>query len=234
LLESSAAMSLAEMQATLRRDLERDAEPERPRAAPPPPAETPREPDPASAATTRTRVELGVGYGSQWTGPELGLLHGPGARFGIERNVGGGSLFATFGFLQGFEQEYESSLLVVVVRSSVLRLLSGGALELGSGAELALALGGGVDLQRVTPRAMPGGYTLLAEPSSDTTPWLRAEVGPRWRAAPLSAFLSVTGDLSPSRTHYDVAGAVGTQTLFETWRARPGVLLGVAWYGDLD
>lgn len=226
LLENDAAMTRDEMQRALRRDLDAD-NPEKP--SPPPPIPPKSAPPSEPARGERWRLELGVGYATEWSGPDLGLLHGPGVRLGVGHGGEASGVFGVVHVMQGFEQEHEAAELLVQVRTTSARLLLGAELGMAPTSALSVAFGAGFDAQRVTPRAVPGGLPDIAPEQTHTTPWLSLELGPRWVVSPLVLSLLGVVDVGLQDTHYDVRGLQQDDELFVPWRIRPGLVFGVAW-----
>jgi hypothetical protein len=92
-------------------------------------------------------------------------------------------------------------------------------------------VGVGVDWAVIQPRYVEGGLSRVLPETSDTTVWLRAELGVELRFGSVHLALSLLNDVSSVDTHYDVtrAGRAERERLVTPWRVRPGVRVAVGW-----
>jgi hypothetical protein len=185
--------------------------------------------EPAPSAL-RSRIQLAGAYSTQWSGPELGALHGPALRLEWERARGAESSWfaAATGELR-WDQSYESSLVDVAVASRAA-WLTGGIKHTWRGELRMLAgLGLGVDWAVIQPRDVEGGLSRVLPETSDTTMWLRAELGLERRLGSVQLALSLLTDVSTLDTHYDVRRTGRAERLVTPWRVRPGLRVAVGW-----
>jgi hypothetical protein len=186
--------------------------------------------EPAPSALPRWRIQLAGAYNTHWSGPELGLLHGPALRLEWERALGAESSWfaAATGELR-WAQSYESSLVAVDVVSRAVWLTAGMKHAWRQELRLLAGLGLGVDWAVIAPRDVEGGLSRVLPETSDTTVWLRAELGLERRLGSIQLALSLLVDASTVDTHYDVRRAGRAERWVTPWRVRPGVRVAVGW-----
>lgn len=209
------------------KDAERPASEKSPGSAPAPPKATR---GPAPSAQERWRIQLAGAYSTHWSGRELGLLHGPALRLEWERWLGAESSWfaAATGELR-WAQSYESSLVDVVVASRAAWLTGGIKHTWRGELRLLAGVGLGVDWADIQPRDVEGGLSRVLPETSDTTLWLRAEVGLERRFGSIQLALALLTDVSTVDTHYDVRRAGRAERLVTPWRVRPGVRVALGW-----
>jgi hypothetical protein len=186
--------------------------------------------EPAPSGPNRSRIQLAGAYTAHWSGPELGLLHGPALRLEWESALGAESSWfaAATGELR-WDQRYQSALVDVDVASRAA-WLTGGIEHTWRGQLRWLAgVGVGIDWAVIQPRYVEGGLSRVLPETSDTAVWLRAELGVERRFGSVHLALSLLTDVSSLDTHYDVRRAGRAQRLVTPWRVRPGVRVAVGW-----
>jgi hypothetical protein len=186
--------------------------------------------EPAPSVPYRSRIQLDGGYTAHWSGPELGLLHGPALRLEWAGALSAeSSWFAAITGELRWHQRYESTLVDVDVASRAAWLTAGiertwrGQLRWLAGA------GVGIDWAVIQPRYVEGGLSRVLPETSDTTVWLRGELGVERRFGSVHLALSLLVDVSSLDTHYDVRRAGRAERLVTPWRVRPGVRVAVGW-----
>lgn len=186
--------------------------------------------EPAPGALPRSRLQLAGAYATHWSGPELGLLHGPALRLEWERALGAESSWfaAATGELR-WAQSYESSLVGVDVASRAAWLTAGIERAWRSQLRVLTGVGLGIDWADIQPRDVQGGLSRVFPATSDATVWLRAELGLERRLGAIQLALALLADVSTVDTHYDVRRAGRTERVVTPWRVRPGVRVAVGW-----
>ena len=221
LLRSSVGISRAEARAELEQETVREE-----RAPPPLPAPAvSRRPQRDSPS----RFELGVGarYGVLWSGPDLGVSHGPAAELGVAyRTRVRLRLRASAEYW--FPSSLSSSLMEADIGATALRGVFDAGLPLGANRTLYAGIGAGTDLVRVEPVEPAGSEAVPAPAKTHTVPVVRLELGYEIRWAPIELGFAAFVDMSLVDTHYDVAGASGeTEPVGAPWPVRPGTALTV-------
>jgi hypothetical protein len=186
--------------------------------------------EPNTAPSLPSSFRLSLAYLAQWTGSELGLLHGPGLRLEWATRPRAG--FLVGGALTGemhFGQSYSGPLVGVNVRSNSGWLTLVVKRSWSDGTSLGVGAGAGVERSKIVPRAVSGGLRDIAASSSDTTLWLRAELGYERQFAAWSVALGLVTDIFTHDTHYDVSRAGQTERLFAPWAVRPGLRAALGW-----
>jgi hypothetical protein len=97
--------------------------------------------------------------------------------------------------------------------------------------QIALGMGGGLDIVRVEPGAPRAQGVTPSTPETDVVPVLRPEL--RYELTTRSFLLGAAAfaDVSLARTHYDLAESGELRRLGTPWQARPGgaLVLGVVY-----
>jgi hypothetical protein len=219
LLHSSAGLSREEASAELARETDEPTRTEtRQKRAPVRRAPAPR-PSP---------FEIGgaLAYTGLWTGPELGLSHGP----GLELYAGyRGALLLRLraGGQRSFEQSLSATPVAARIQTSSLR----GALELGvtlNGRHgLSLGLGTGAELVFVEPERAAESDVRLESAGSYVVPLLRPELRYELALSSVRLCAAAVTDVLLADTHYDLLENGRQRRLATPWRVRPGALLGL-------
>lgn len=211
---------------------------ERRRPPPPePPAPTPRAPPgPDAAAAARPAgggalaIEIGAAWAVQPFAPGIWSSHeasiaaalGPGAgRWGVWLEAG-----------HRLPVDFRGDAIGVGIDASSLRL--GGTAERLSGTRLALRLGAGAGVERITFQPRAGAAPVeLAPRDSFLVPSARVFVGAAFRLATHAVLtLRLLCDIEAADVHYDIEdGADGGEArrALTPFRLRPGLSLGAAW-----
>jgi hypothetical protein len=171
LLQGAEGLSRAEVRTALRIH---SRPPEEPPATPPQPK--PSSPDPGPRPELHARI--GLAYHGQWSGNELGLLHGPGLRVGADYGIPGASawLLGVSGQLR-FRRRIELPEVGVDVQTAAVRLLLGRLGPLADRVAMVTLLGPGGDWVNNVPRPVGGSSVVLAKRRGHVTPWIRGEFG---------------------------------------------------------
>ena len=220
LLSGEAAMSREQFASSLQ-TLEASSPPDTEVAPEPRPTESPR--------SQRTGPTLGVAYQSYWSGPELGLLHGPALRVGLRRDLARGAFLATLVVAPSFPQLHQERGVEVRVQSTALRLLLGTTSPLRRDWSWVAVGGGGVSLSQISPHVVDEDWS--EKPArTNVTPWLQAELGVSWELSRLMLSTAFSSQLSLVDTHYDHVRGNEPERLFTPWVWQPGGVVGLTWY----
>jgi hypothetical protein len=223
LLQGATGMSRSEVRLALGEEFKPAANP------PGQPSPSPAEPPPRDRPGRALRLRLGATYGLGWSGSAFGLLHGPGILSGLEFVGPRDSLTLTAAFEWHLGQHYRTSEIELEVQSNAGWLLLGWRKPVREPTSLLAALGPGLDLTRVVPRAVPGGAADAVPSYLHPTPWVRAELGFEWGDSPLVLQLLAVTDVSITRTHYDIDRGGSAARVATPWFIRPGVTAAGVW-----
>lgn len=199
-----------------------------PPAPPPAPAEKAQVPQPAPAATTRVRA--GAFYEAQAYagGPEV--WSGPGAMVELRRRPTSARL--GYGALLSGQYRLPSSNDAVGGSSmrfqgGAVHVLAVGSVALSRPAELALGIGGGLDLLHAEAVGGRASEVRFAEGSTRVLPTLRALVRYEHAVPSLRLFVGAGIDVPVESARYLLARPGDTVVLFDAWSVRPFLLAGI-------
>jgi hypothetical protein len=139
------------------------------------------------------------------------------------------SLTLTAAFNWHLSQHHRTSELELAVQSNTGWLLLGWRKPIREPTSFLAALGPGLDLARVVPRAAAPAVANAVPSYLHLTPWVRAELGFEWGDAPLVLQLLAVTDFSIKRTHYDIDRGGSQARLVTPWFVRPGLTVGAVW-----
>jgi hypothetical protein len=194
----------------------------------------------ASEDVARFTGWLGLKYAGQWSGSDLGGVHGPGGEIGIEWRGGASSRSAertpivrtTFSAERWFSQTVTSQQVKASLQSWPLRLGVDVGWPRAHGQTWLFGLAGGVDLTRIEPEAGDPSVTASAA-SVDVVPMLRAALRYEFGTGPWRLAFTAYADVSLLATHYDLARGSSFERLAAPWPVRPGAALVLAWQPTL-
>lgn len=187
----------------------------------------------AESQGTRSRrslaePRLGLGYAAAWTGDALGVRHGPLASLGLDR-IGGTPLTVALVLEGSFIQEYSTDDVGVRTQTSVVRLLLGGQWPLGGSLGFFGAIGGALDVTRVSPFASSERTVSLRSDQTCVVPAAHVQAGIE---VEVGSFLLGTGprvDLYPSDIHYDLMRGGRAERVVTVWPVVAGLSVQGAW-----
>lgn len=211
-----------------------DLEPELATVAPPSPpvAQPPAErPAPVAARPPSTvRLRAGAFYEAEAYagGPEI--WSGPGVNLELRRRRAD-SRFGCGVLLSGHYRLPSSAGSSVATsmrfEGGAAHVLAVGSLALSRPAELALGIGGGIDLLHAEARGERTSEVRFAEGSTRVLPTLRALVRYEHAVPSLRLFIGAGIDVPVESARYLLARPGETVVLFEAWSARPFLLAGI-------
>lgn len=203
--------------------------PPAPAAAPaPPPREAPLPLPPQAVPVTRLRMGAFYEVEAYAGGPEV--WSGPGLVGEVRRTLPRSKL--GYGALVSGQYRLPSSADVAASTSmrftgGAMHLLAVGSVALSRPAELALGIGGGLNLLHVEARGERSSEVRFAEGSTRVLPTLRAMVRYEHAVPSLRLFAGIGLDVPLDSARYLLARPGETVVLFEAWSARPFVLAGI-------
>jgi hypothetical protein len=224
LLRSTEGLSREEVTAELERD-EAAAEAPRP-VEPPSPASHRVERPSRQLGPSLWELHFGLRYAATWSGPELGLSHGPGLGAGVRFRRG-----SSFGLELGADRRFGQSLSTPALAASIERTTFHALLEVGlalSPSQSAfVALGPAVDLSRIRATSAAADVTPAAA-KSDFEPSLRGEL--RYELGSRHFLLGIAALLESSlvKTRYELVHASRSELLAAPAPVRPGAVVTVA------
>ena len=194
----------------------------------PPEEPAPEAPAPSPEPAPRAQGVLGLGYQAQFWGGSVPAYHGPvllgGVRASATRVRPGAML--TVQYLTPVLLQAEA--IDLRLQGAALRVMATLSPRLGESLELNVAVGGGVDLVRVSPAATEDGAAVAADPYTAIFPEAEVDVG---LAARLGRGLALRFDalvgIDMIDSFYFVAGA--PDPLFDPWVVRPGLRATLVW-----
>ena len=203
---------------------------------PPPPVLAPLPPTAPSDEPSPLRLGLGVFYELMTLGADGPLINGPGGALSLRHAAGsfqpGAVLTAQFRLPALAEMENVELELV----GSALRLLAMGDLEFDSAFGLRLALGPGIDIDRVSPRLFGGVSGTVNDPSVEVSAVARAAAAGRLRLTSRLAFeVLLAADVALTHRDYAVRIAGEQRTILDPSRLRPVASIGLhtdLWGGE--
>jgi hypothetical protein len=197
---------------------------------------SPSSPPSRDAAASRapraaaTRVRAGVFYEAQAYGGGAELWTGPGASFAIRHRpagsrVGfGGSLSAQYRLPSDAET---SSTPILRFEGAATHVLATGSYALSRSAELAVALGPGLELTHAEARGDRASDVTFGDGATRLSPVLRSVVRYEHAFPDLRFTVGLGADVPLDRARYLLARSGPPLVLFEGWPLRPFLALGV-------
>ncbi len=184
----------------------------------------------AKVDTDRDNVRFAPSYLFQWTGTDLGVLHGPGLSLAVQRSLASERwLGAALAYTAHFPQHFTNSQIAFRVQGHDLWLTARLELPLAPALSFVTEAGTGVGWSTATPRRVEGGLTRINPPSTNVALWLRMELGIERRLRAFSVQLSTVTDVAIHDTHYDVTVNGKRTRLVTPWGVVPGARLALAW-----
>ena len=175
------------------------------------------------------RHRLGANYGFNFSGSDLGVLHGPGITAGLESAAPSGSCLLTATFEWRFERHRRTADVDLALQCDLVWLLAGLRTPLRDRTYFVVAIGPGVELSRASATASGTGSVPIDPSATRLNPWARFQMGLEWGDSPLVFQLSWVTDLSPYRTRFQVVHDGTSATLMNPLAVRPGLLLAALW-----
>lgn len=171
---------------------------------------------------------VGARYTYAWGGPDVGAGHGPGIEIGLQRQ-GATRLGARLSAERWFTGAVPTTYVDTGLQISPVCLLLDVGLPLAPTRSLAVGVGGGADITRVTPGMVYDPAVAATAPHWNVAPIARGELryemgGPTWRLAAV-----LLADVSLYDTHYDVVRGGMTERAATPWRVRPGGAVILGW-----
>lgn len=210
--------------------------------APPTPTPTPTPPSPPEAdrppaapvvapprPKASTRFAGGLFYEAQAYGGGPELWSGPGALFEV-RAKPAASRFSYGGLVSvqyRLPSDASGNRATVDFEGGAAHLLALGAMTISAPAQLALGLGGGVDVLHAEARGEGPSDVSFVGGSTRLVPTMRALVRYEHVISSLRLFGGVGLDVPVERARYLILGTGGPTVVFEAWAARPFLLVGI-------
>lgn len=179
-------------------------------------------------APDRLRFAARVGYGSAYSAPGLGALHGPALEVGADRMQARFAVGLRLAYEWHFEQRFVRSPAKLDLNSQAGWVLLVGRYAASRNWGWTSGVGLGVELTGVAPKAVGSSRFIASESYVDRAYWLRLRTGVvAGLVGPLGWFLESVVDLSLSKTSFGIDTDEGYEELLSPWYVRPGVQLGL-------
>lgn len=223
LLRTTEGMSRKQVAVELERDEAADA---RRALEPPNPTPPPAKRLPTDSSLSSWDFRLGLRYLATWSGPELGVSHGPGLIAGARSRSD-----ASIGFELGADRRLTQTLSTRELEASIERTtfhaVFEGGLALSPSQRGLVALGAALDLLRTQPRSQAADIA-AAGPKSELEPALRAELGYEIGAGSVRLRVAALLEASLAKTRYELVHEGRRELLAAPAPLRPGGAVTIA------
>lgn len=182
--------------------------------------------------TARTyHVRLAPSYSLQWTGSDLGALHGFGLSLGVLRRWGKDRWWgAAVGYTAHAPQRFLGSLVAARTERHDGWLTARFELPVSTNLDFVTEAGAGLAWSRVAPQPVPGGLEDVAAAADNRALWLRLELGLQHRFHAFTVQATAVNDVAMHDTHYDVTLEGARRRLVNPWVINPGGRLALGWH----